>query len=139
VIRVVVDPGVFISALIGPRGSAPDIVLRAFVDERIVVVASPRLLDELERVVARPKFERYVEERARREFVERIRRHVANVDDPLDVPRVTRDREDDYLVALAVQERVEAIVSGDRDLLDAGLESPAVWTPRELADRLAAA
>jgi len=29
VIRVVVDPGVFISALIGRRGSAPDIVVRA--------------------------------------------------------------------------------------------------------------
>jgi hypothetical protein len=30
-----------------------------------------------------------------------------------------------------------AIVSGDRDLLDAGLEEAPVWTPRELADRLA--
>jgi hypothetical protein len=28
------------------------------------------------------------------------------------------------------------MISGDRDLVDAGLEGPAVWTPRELADRL---
>jgi predicted nucleic acid-binding protein len=50
---------------------------------------------------------------------------------------VTRDRGDDYLVALALQERVDAIVSGDRNLLDAGVEALAVWSPRELADRLA--
>jgi hypothetical protein len=40
VIRVVVDPSVFISALIGSRGSAQDVVVRAFVDERITVVAT---------------------------------------------------------------------------------------------------
>jgi hypothetical protein len=30
-----------------------------------------------------------------------------------------------------------AIVSGDRDLLEAGLFDPPVWTPRICADRLA--
>jgi putative PIN family toxin of toxin-antitoxin system len=85
VIRVVVDPGVFISALIGPRGSAPDTVVRALVDERIAVVASPLLLAELERVLRRPKFARYADERTRREFVDRLRRHAAVVEDPLDV------------------------------------------------------
>jgi len=68
VIRVVVDPGVFVSALIGTRGAAPDLVVRALVDDRIEVVASPLLLDELERVQRRPKFHRYVDERATREF-----------------------------------------------------------------------
>ena len=42
----------------------------------------------------------------------------------------------DYLVALARSERLDAIVSDDRDLIDAGLADPAVWTPWELADRL---
>jgi predicted nucleic acid-binding protein len=56
VIRVVVDPGVFISALFGPRGGAPDIVVRAFIDDHLTVVASPLLLTELERVLRRAKF-----------------------------------------------------------------------------------
>jgi uncharacterized protein len=136
VIRVVIDPGVFISALIGSRGGAPDVVVRAFVDDRIKVVASPLLLAELELVLRRPKFAAYVDERTVREFVERIRRHATVVDDPVERPELTRDRKDDYLVALACAERVDAIVSGDRDLIDAGLADPAVWTPRELADRL---
>jgi putative PIN family toxin of toxin-antitoxin system len=66
VIRVVVDPGVFISALIGSPGNTPDLVMRAFTDDRIQVVASPLLLDELERVLRRPKLAKYVDDRAAR-------------------------------------------------------------------------
>lgn len=135
-IRLVVDPGVFISALIGSRGGAPDLVMRAVVDDRIEVIASPLLLAELELVLRRPKFSKYVDERAAREFVERIRRHATVVDDLADQPALTRDRKDDYLVALARQEAVDAIVSGDRDLVDAGLSRPVVWTPRQLADQM---
>ena len=49
---------------------------------------------------------------------------------------MARDRKDDYLVALARDERVDAIVSGDRDLLEAGLTAPPIWSPRELVERL---
>jgi predicted nucleic acid-binding protein len=38
------------------------------------------------------------------------------VADPTDQPATTRDRKDDYLVALARNEGVDAIVSGDHDL-----------------------
>lgn len=54
-IRLVVDPGVFISALVGGRGGAPDLVVRALVDDRIEVIASPLLTAELEGVLRRPK------------------------------------------------------------------------------------
>lgn len=135
-IRVVVDPGVFISGLIGQRGGPPDLVVRAFIDDRIEVLASPLLLAELEQVLRRPKFRRYVDERRVREYVERVQRHATVVDDPRHRPKVTRDTKDDYLVALARQERVEAIVSGDRDLLEAQLADPPVWTARELVERV---
>ncbi len=134
--RVVVDPGVFISALIGRRGSAPDLVVRAFAEDRVAVVVSPLLLAELKRVLGRPKFNRYVDDVTRREFVERVERHAEILDDPSDRPAVTRDRDDDYLVALAVHAGVDALVSGDRDLLEAGLALPPVWTPRRLADHI---
>ncbi|MGI8659986.1 MAG: putative toxin-antitoxin system toxin component, PIN family [Thermoleophilaceae bacterium] len=136
--RVVVDPGAFISALIGQRGSAPDLVLRAFAEDRVGVVVSPLLLAELKRVLGRPRFNRYVDELTKREFVERVERHAETIDDPLDRPAVTRDRDDDYLVALAVHAGVDALVSGDRDLLEAGLALPPVWTPRRLAEHLRA-
>jgi len=65
--------------------------LRAFADDRIEVIASPRLLAELEQVLRRPKFRRYVDERRVREYVERIQRHATIVDDPRDRPSAMRD------------------------------------------------
>lgn len=56
--------------------------------------------------------------------------------DIVNPPTVTRDPKDDYLVALALAARVEAITTGDDDLhaaTDLGVE---VLTPRELLTRL---
>jgi uncharacterized protein len=136
VTRVVVDTGVFVSALIGKQGSRPDRVLRAFLEDTLEVVVSPALLNELERVLARPKLRQHVDQGRSREYLERIRRHAAMAEDPDSVPAITRDPADDYLVALALREHVDAIVSGDLDLREAGLDDPPVWTPRETADRL---
>jgi predicted nucleic acid-binding protein len=66
VIRVGIDPGVFISPRIGRRDGAPDVVMRAFAGDRNKVVASPLPLAELELVLRRPKFAAYVDERIRR-------------------------------------------------------------------------
>jgi putative PIN family toxin of toxin-antitoxin system len=136
VTRVVIDTSVFVSALIGKHGSAPAHVLRAFAEDKLAVVVCPGLLDELERVLARPKIRRYVDEANAREYVERIRLHATVVDDPDSVPVVTRDPADDYIVALARQEHVDAIVSVDLDLLDACPQDLPVWTPRQLVEAL---
>jgi putative PIN family toxin of toxin-antitoxin system len=52
VTRIVIDTSVFVSALIGKQGSAPDQVLRAFSEDKLEVVVSQGLLDELTRVLA---------------------------------------------------------------------------------------
>ena len=44
----------------------------------------------------------------------------AEVVTPARVPRVVRDPDDDQVLAAAVEGRAEAIVTGDRDLLDLG-------------------
>lgn len=47
--------------------------------------------------------------------------------DPRSPPAVLRDPADDYLVALATTARVQAMVTGDTDLLDnQGLHPPAL-------------
>jgi putative PIN family toxin of toxin-antitoxin system len=94
-------------------------VVRSFVDDRIEAIASAMLLAELELVLRRPKIQRYVDERGVCEYIQRVQRHATVVDDPPDTQQVTRDPKDDYLVALARHQRVDAVVSGDRDLLEA--------------------
>jgi predicted nucleic acid-binding protein len=55
--------------------------------------------------------------------------------DPVAPPATVRDPRDDYLVALAIGARAEAIVTGDRDLLDHdGLKPPAI-SPRTACER----
>ena len=136
-IRLVVDPGVFVSALIGPPGSPPDVVVQTWIDDRVEVIVSPALLAELRLVVMRPKFRRWFDERTARQLAERIERHATMLPDTGSQPAITRDPADDYLVALARAAEAVAIVSGDRDLLEAGLVDPPVWTPRMCVDRLA--
>jgi putative PIN family toxin of toxin-antitoxin system len=97
---------------------------------------SPTLLAELRRVLARPKFRRYADQKTVDEYVTRISRHAQHVDDPAEIPAVTRDPDDDYLVALGRRERVDAIVSVDLDLLDAEIDAPVVRTPRQIVDSL---
>lgn len=53
------------------------------------------------------------------------------------MPEVLRDADDDYLVALASEVGVEAIVSGDLDLREATGLPVELLTPREALIRLA--
>ncbi len=134
--RVVIDTSVYISALIGKSGSSPDLVVRSVVDDRVEAIVSPALILELESVLARPKFRSYASAEQAREFVARVLRHTTEVADAAAAEGLTRDPDDDFIVALARHYGADAIVSLDLDLLDAGLTEPPVWTPRQFVDQL---
>ncbi|MGH3505363.1 MAG: putative toxin-antitoxin system toxin component, PIN family [Nocardioidaceae bacterium] len=130
---MVVDPNVWISGLINPRG-APAQVVAAVAAGRITAVISRRLLDELATVLARPKLRRWIALTDAIAFVDALEREAELTTDPSAVPRRVRDAADDYLAALA-DATSATIITGDDDLLAAGLEPPAI-TPRQLLDRL---
>lgn len=133
--RVVLDPNVLISAAITPTGSLGRIV--ALIDAGTVVpLVTQHLLDEVADVLARPKIRRYIDAATAEAFVAELRRLAEWHNEPVDPPAVCRDPDDDYLLALAIASKADALVSGDQDLhaLDrAGVE---IITPRELLDRL---
>ena len=56
--------------------------------------------------------------------------------DPTDLPAVTGDPKDDYLVALYRDCNADLLVSGDSDLRDLAEDDVTVVTPRILLDRL---
>lgn len=118
-----------------PNG-VPGQVVRAALGMRFELVACPMLLHELEGVLLRPKFRRYLTAEQVVEFVEDIAGVADTTPDPANAETaLTRDADDDYLVALARQApRVNFIVSGDRDLLELVKPRPPVLTPREFLD-----
>ena len=139
-LRVVVDTNVWVSALVNPDGS-PGQVIRAARAGRMEVVASWDLAEELIGVLARRKLRRYhFSPEDEQEVLTWLGRSLPSVE--LNVQ--LRDPDDAVVVAAAVAGRADAIVTGDRGLLDdaelrAWLDALgiAVLAPAELLERLA--
>jgi uncharacterized protein len=100
------------------------------------LIASPALIDELERVLLRPKFRSYVTEAEARSFVSIVRRLATVFPNPSVEAGLTPDPHDDYLVALARTARAHLLVSGDRHLVDLVAPQPPVLSPRKFMARL---
>lgn len=134
-LRVVVDPGVCVSAVITPAG-APAKVLDAARNERLDLIVSPRLLAELAGVLEREKFRDYLTLEEAREYVDGLAVLAETVSDAERPPRISRDPNDDYLIALAQGANATIIVSGDADLLAVDLPGLRVLTPHEFVNSL---
>jgi uncharacterized protein len=133
VLRVVLDPNVLVSALISPAG-VPAQVVEAVLDGEIDHIASLRWLSEANGLAARPRFRRWFTQEDADALVERLWVVAEVAVDHAEAEVLTRDPEDDYLVALARDAGCDLIVSGDADLLAFG-GPPEVVTPRQFLDR----
>ena len=115
--RAVIDTKVLVAALLwqGP----PHAVLAQARAGHLTLVSSPALLAELADVLARPKFASILSRVGVSvdELLAQVRRLVEVIEPPpLTVP-VSRDPDDDEVLALARAARAELIISGDADLL----------------------
>jgi putative PIN family toxin of toxin-antitoxin system len=128
--RVVVDPGVLVSALIAPTGAPAQLLAQVQAGDLELIVSSS-LLGELGEVLGREKFRRYVDLDTVRVYLDRLRRHALVVPDPEGPPPLrSADPDDDYLIALA-QDQNAILVSGDKHLLDIGGGAP-ILAPADL-------
>jgi putative PIN family toxin of toxin-antitoxin system len=116
VTRAVLDPGVLVPALITPTGTPAKLLLAAS-GGNFDLIISPLLLSELEQVLQREKFRRYVAQDTIANFMQLLWREARLASDPEAPPPVRcADPDDDYLIALAHSQSA-ALVSGDRHLL----------------------
>jgi putative PIN family toxin of toxin-antitoxin system len=131
-LRAVVDVGVIVSGVLTATGP-PGRTLDRWRNGEFDLVVSPSLLAELERVLAYDKIRSRIRPDEAEQLVDELRRHAVIVDDPEEIERgVTRDPNDDYLVALARSAGADVLVSGDPHITQViGLEPPAL-TPRQL-------
>lgn len=133
--RLVLDPGVYVSAAIGGVG-APAQLLAAAVEGRIVLLVSPLLTEELREVLDRPKLRRWLTSEQAQAFADAVELLAETVPDaaPGTCAGACRDPDDDYLVALAEAHGATLLVSGDKDLLAVDRSALDVRTPREALD-----
>ncbi|MEZ4755233.1 MAG: putative toxin-antitoxin system toxin component, PIN family [Flavobacteriales bacterium] len=100
--------------LIGKRVRA---MLDIFKDQRFEVVVHDELLGEFEDVARRTKFRKYFPEQVVDGIVHRLREDGTMIPDRLHIEAISRDRDDDYLLALAKTAKAHVLLTGDRDLL----------------------
>ena len=129
---LVFDTNVLVAALVA-KGLCHEVVVRGL--GACKVASSEPLLDELERTL-RAKFSVGPAGIA---FLTQLRRQVQVVEPaPLDGP-VSRDVDDDVVLATAVAAEAGVIVTGDQDLLVLGqYEGIDILSPREFLSRLSA-
>lgn len=126
--RLVVDANILASGSVDPHGeSPPSLLYRELTGTHFEAFACPELLGEVADTLRKPYFSDRLADETVDDLVAGITEAATVVDDPIDPPAILRDAEDDFLVALAKQVGAEAIVTGDKDLLDhPGLEPPAI-------------
>ena len=107
---VVLDSNVLISALIS-TGSPPDRIYRAWREKRFTLVTSKDQLAELRRASRYPRLRTLVPPREFGALINRM--HGALVLDKLPRIKVSRDPDDDYLLAMAAATKADFLVTGD--------------------------
>lgn len=132
--RAVADVNVLVSAVLSAQGPSAEI-LRASRDGKLELIVSNKLLAELARTLAYPKLRKRIPEERASAYVQWLCEHTNFVEDPSDLPAIqSRDPDDDYLLALAMQTRAY-LVTGDQDLLVLGDALP-ILTPAQFTTKL---
>jgi uncharacterized protein len=139
-LRVVVDPNLWIRALLGGRVTLP--ILEAWQAGNLTIVVSQPLIDELTEVWQRPRLRNRISAVDAEGLLEQLRLRGEMVE-PVSVPPRCRDPRDHPVLATAMDGRADAIVTGDADLraddeLRSAMEnySVALWGVDTLLERL---
>ena len=118
--RAVIDTNVLLSALLWH--GTPHALLEHLHGERLSLISSPALLNELATVLARPKFDAILRtsNMARSQLLADVLQLAESIDPPPLAQPVCRDPDDDAVLALAVAAQADLVVTGDEDLLILG-------------------
>lgn len=132
--RAVLDPNILVAALLSRRGASAQIVSRWLAGDFELVI-SEALLAELERALSYSKLRTRIAADEAIAYIAILRHGALVAADPPEPPHRSRDPGDDYLLALAEQERA-VLVTGDQHLLALAGEFP-IQTARAFLNDLA--
>lgn len=131
--RFVFDTNVILSAALF-FDSTPGQAFR-LARELGVLLVSPELVRELNDVLSRAKFERYVTRNEREKFLGLLLRETEYVE-IVESIAICRDPKDDLLLEIAVNGGASVLVSGDRDLQILNpFRGISILTPAEFLDQ----
>jgi putative PIN family toxin of toxin-antitoxin system len=114
-VRFVIDTGVFISALLYEHSVPANVVDKAVAHGRLIFTKDTH--QELEEVLSRPKFDRYITNQIRKDFLRDVTA-MADFVSVLAPIMACRDEKDNKFLEAAVFGGADYLISGDDDLLE---------------------
>ena len=128
----VIDTNVLVSAVLFKNSKARQALNKAQNIGKVLMSSS--LFLEVEDVLFRPKFDEYVTQFERRFFLSNFLKTVKFVE-VREIINICRDPKDNKILALAVDGKVESIITGDQDLLILNVfENVKIMTIQEFID-----
>ncbi len=112
--KVIIDTNLWISFLIGKELQN---LKELIVTEKIQLITTEQLINELRLVVARPKLQKYFEKEKVTELISLLN-IVSKKVKLKKIEKICRDPKDDFLLALSKQGKANYLVTGDKDLLE---------------------
>lgn len=113
--RYVFDTNAIVSAMLLPKSKPRQAFDKAL--QGGIILVSDEVVEELNDVLRRPEFEKYITEALRVEFLAGLLRDAELVEITKHIQEC-RDPRDDKFLSLAVNGKADCIVSGDKDLLE---------------------
>ena len=113
--RFIFDTNVIVSAVLRPQ-SQPNVALKKAQNVGTLLV-SPNTWLELETVLSRPKFNRYITLEERQNFLLDFSQTVELILTDSFSTKECRDPKDNQYLELAVNGQAECLITGDQDLL----------------------
>ena len=112
--KIIIDTNIWISLLIGKElQDLKDLI----VNEKVKVITTDQLLNEIRLVTSRDKLKKYFNH-------DKVLDLISLLDILADkvkikkIDKVCRDPKDDFLLALSKESRANYLITGDKDLLD---------------------
>jgi uncharacterized protein len=131
--KFVLDTNLIVSAVLMKKSAARDAFDKAKQEGDILL--SLEVIDELYNVLARPAFNRYLDEEDRLKFLSLLIKEATLVEISEKVTEC-RDPKDDKFLELAINGKAKLIISGDKDLQTLhpfrGID---ILSPREFLDK----
>jgi putative PIN family toxin of toxin-antitoxin system len=112
--KIIIDTNVWISFLIGKEiQDLKDMI----VSEKVKVIMTDQLLNEIRLVTSRDKLKKYFNQDKVADLIALLE-IIANKVKIKNIDKICRDPKDDFLLALSKESRANYLITGDKDLLD---------------------
>ncbi len=134
-LRVVIDTNVLISGLFGIQNAPSAHILNAIRDQKIIMITSPLILEEIREVIHRERIIKLTKmtPKEQEHFMNMLIERSEIVEGTRNMPKNSRDKKDDKFLSCALDAQADYIVTGDQDLLILNIyEEIPIITPREM-------